>query len=156
MKHLTVLYDGECQLCQRARRWLARQPAYFPLYFLPLQFALAQNRFPGLAQFHPARQLVCVSDLGDVYVGDSAWIVCLYALRGYREWSHRLARPALRPFASRICNLVSQHRLALGRWSGAGFGCATDDHALISAVQQAPGPAVPNCALPMPNSPGHP
>jgi predicted DCC family thiol-disulfide oxidoreductase YuxK len=154
MKHLTVLYDAECQLCQRCRQWLARQPAYFPLRFLPLQTALAQNLFPGLAQFHPARQLVCVSDLGEVYVGDGAWIVCLYALRGYREWSRRLARPALRPYAARICNLVSQHRLALGRWTGAGFRCASDDHALISAVERAPGPATSACTQPTLNPAG--
>ena len=38
------------------------------------------------------------------------------ALRDYREWSQRLATPALLPFAQRVCELLSQNRLAFSRW----------------------------------------
>ncbi|MBK7643357.1 MAG: DUF393 domain-containing protein [Planctomycetes bacterium] len=31
---LTVLYDAQCGLCRRARRWLEAQPAYVPLEFV--------------------------------------------------------------------------------------------------------------------------
>ena len=44
-------------------------------------------------------ELVVVDDSGGVYRNGSAWIMCLYALREYREWSLRLATPALFPLA---------------------------------------------------------
>jgi hypothetical protein len=42
--------------------------------------------------------------------------MCLYALRDYREWSHRLAHPALLPWAGRVCELLSENRLWVSRW----------------------------------------
>jgi predicted DCC family thiol-disulfide oxidoreductase YuxK len=155
MQYLTVLYDAECNLCQRCRRWLGQQPAYIPLRFLPLQTAVAQCQFPGIERFQPARRLVCVSDSGDVYIGDGAWIICLYALREYREWSARLARPALRPYARRICDLVSQHRLSLSRWTCSGWLSGANDRDLIAALDRAPGAAKESCSLsppPLPRS----
>ncbi len=41
--------------------------------------------------------------------------MCLYATRNYREWSQRLAAPALLPWARRVCELLSQHRLTFSR-----------------------------------------
>ena len=40
----------------------------------------------------------------------------LYALRDYREWSQRLAHPALLPWARRVCELLSENRLQMSRW----------------------------------------
>ena len=42
--------------------------------------------------------------------------MCLYALKEYREWSQRLASPALLPLARRVCELVSDNRLSISRW----------------------------------------
>jgi hypothetical protein len=42
--------------------------------------------------------------------------MCLYALRDYREWSQRLAHPALLPWARRVCELLSENRLQMSRW----------------------------------------
>ena len=116
MKKLYVLYDIECHLCGRISHWLSRQPAYVELQFIPLQSPEVTCRFPGIEQFQPGEQLVVVSDEGAVYQGSHAWIMCLYALREYREWSLRLAYPALLPFARRACELVSANRHALSRW----------------------------------------
>ena len=49
--------------------------------------------------------------------------MCLWALREYREWSQRLASPALLPWARRACELVSANRLSLSAW----FKGMTDD-----------------------------
>ena len=57
-----------------------------------------------------------VSDEGGVYRGPQAWIMCLYALRDYREWSQRLAHPALLPWARRVCELLSENRFRVSRW----------------------------------------
>ena len=116
MKTLHVLYDAECALCARCRHWLERQPAFVELRFLPLQSWQTLCRFPGIAQFHPEKELLVVSDEGAVYQGPHAWIMCLWALREYREWSQRLAHPALLPWARRACELLSDHRLTLSAW----------------------------------------
>ena len=123
MKTLYVLFDQECGLCQRCRRWLERQPAFVELRFVPLQSPEIGSRFPGVERFDPREQLVVVSDEGAVYQGSHAWIMCLWALREYREWSERLASPALLPWARRACELVSENRLSLSAW----FGGKTDE-----------------------------
>jgi len=116
MKRLSVLYDEECELCRRLRIWLARQPVFVPLVFIPLQSHHVAHQFPGLERFHPEERLVVISDAGDLWRGESAWITVLWALREYREWSLRLAHPALRPFARRACALISENRHGLSRW----------------------------------------
>ena len=116
MKRLTVLYDAECALCRRVRVWLARQPAYVPLVFVPLQSPEIARCFPGIEELRPEEEIVVISDAGDVWRGGSAWITVLWALRDYREWSQRLAHPALIPLARRACSLVSENRHAISRW----------------------------------------
>lgn len=118
MKLLYILYDAKCGLCRKVRIWLDRQPAYVKLRFQPLQSAELEERFPGIAKFSPEEQLVVISDKGSLWRGESAWIVILWALREYREWSQRLATPTLRPFARKVCGLVSENRLGLSRWLG--------------------------------------
>lgn len=116
MKQLYVLFDGECSLCERCRAWLARQPAYLELHFLPFQSPEVAQRFPGIEALHPEEQLLVVSDEGGVYRGSDAWIMCLYALHDYRELSLRLAHPILRPMARRACELLSANRYRFSRW----------------------------------------
>ena len=67
MKSLYVLFDAECALCQRCRQWLARQPAFIRLIFIPLQTPDLSQRFPGIEALKPAEQLLVVSDAGAVY-----------------------------------------------------------------------------------------
>ena len=83
---------------------------------MPLQSDEAQCRFPELNDLRPAEQLVVISDLGDVWRGESAWITILWALREYREWSQRLAQPLFRPLAAKFCATVSENRHALSGW----------------------------------------
>lgn len=116
MKRLYVLFDGECSLCGRCQAWLARQPAFLELHFLPFQSPEALRRFPGIEALHPEEQLLVISDEGGVYRGPQAWIMCLYALREYREWSRRLAHPALLPWARWFCELLSENRFQVSRW----------------------------------------
>jgi predicted DCC family thiol-disulfide oxidoreductase YuxK len=116
MKRLFVLYDRECALCGRIGHWLSLQPAYVHLVFIALQSPDLAHRFPTIERFSPEEQLVVISDLGEVWRGESAWITLLWALREYREWSLRLAHPALRPLARRACALVSENRRGLSRW----------------------------------------
>ncbi len=114
MKCLYVLYDAECELCRRLRGWLAQKAAFVPLNFLPLQSA--GTVFPGIERLHPGERLLVISDAGNVWRGESAWIMVLWALKETREWSMRLATPALRPFAKVACEAISQRRHAISNW----------------------------------------
>ena len=116
MNRLYILYDANCAMCRHCRQWLDKQPAYFKLRFIPFQSPQLEYRFPGVRRFHPEERLVVISDKGAVYQGAGAWIMCLYALKEYREWSQRLASPALMPFARTICEMVSENRKLFSEW----------------------------------------
>lgn len=116
MNRLYILYDSQCEFCRRCRIWLGRQPSYVPLVFLPFQSPEAECRFPGLKELQPEKEIVVISDEGDVWQGGAAWVTCLWALCEYREWSQRLAHPALLPLARRVCEVVSSNRHALSKW----------------------------------------
>jgi predicted DCC family thiol-disulfide oxidoreductase YuxK len=108
---LTVLYDARCGFCLACRRWLEGQPQLVALEFLAAGSREARERFPTLAA--ETEELIVVSDEGGVYRGSHAWIVCLWALDEYREWSFRLARPALLPLARDLFEWVSKRRRGL-------------------------------------------
>ena len=115
MKRLYVLYDATCGVCLHCRNWLMRQPAFVALEFIPLQSPELSQRFPGIEAFHPGEQLLVVDDNGGVYRGAVAWVMCLWALREYREYGRRLAEPMLLPFARVACELFSQNRFLISR-----------------------------------------
>ena len=118
MQRLYILYDPRCGLCSWARRWLARQPAYLDLTFIPAGSKPALELFPGLAraETEAVEELVVVSDDGGVYRDSRAWIMSLYALEGYREWALRLAHPLLAPLARQAFALISRQRGRISRW----------------------------------------
>ena len=116
MQRLYVLYDADCGLCARLRRWAQRQPAYVELVFLPAGSSLAHRLFPGLTKPGRPEELILVSDEGGVYRDDRAWIMCLFALKEYREWSLRLSQPALLPLARGAFALLSKNRTRVSRW----------------------------------------
>ena len=110
MERLYVLYDARCGLCRWSRIWLQSQPKFLDLEFIPADSDQAKAWFPGLAASGSPEELIVVSDEGHVYRESSAWIMCLYALTEYREWSIRLARPSLLPLARRAFSVLSKHR----------------------------------------------
>ncbi len=116
MKWLFILYDDQCGLCSRLRRWLEAQPAFVPLRMVPLHSPGLSACFPGIEAFDPGEKLVVIADDGAVWRGDGAWIMLLWALRDGRELAMRLASPALRPLARKVVNAVSGNRLRLSRW----------------------------------------
>jgi predicted DCC family thiol-disulfide oxidoreductase YuxK len=112
MERLSVLYDPTCELCLRCRDWIERQPAYVELELLPFSSDEARSRFGEIPWL--GGQLVVVADDGRVWAGSSAFVVCLWALRQWREWALRLATPELSPLAERFFRLVSTRRKKLG------------------------------------------
>ena len=59
---------------------------------------------------HTLQDLTVISDQGAVYLGPKAWLMVLWSLSRYRDWSYRLASPELLPTTRRVVSLVSQHR----------------------------------------------
>ena len=86
MQMLYVLYDARCELCQRLKDWLLHHQSWLALKMLPAGSEQVRQMFPGLEQIASSDDLVVISDEGEVYLNDHAWIMCLYALDEYREW----------------------------------------------------------------------
>lgn len=108
MERLTVLYDGTCALCVRCRDFLATARTLVPLELLSCHSDEARMRYGDVPWL--GEELVVVSDEGDVWAGPAAFLVSLWALAEYREWSYRLSAPALAPLAERFFVVISSQR----------------------------------------------
>ena len=114
MDRFTVLYDARCNLCSHLRAWLATQPAYVQLVFVPAGSPEAWRRFPKLDHATTISELTVIGDDGAVYIEAKAFLICLWALRDYRAWSLRLSSPELLPLARRVVLWVAQNRFRFG------------------------------------------
>lgn len=114
MRFLTVVYDPECGLCTRLSQWLGHQPKFIALRLLPAN--VAARVYPSLAPRIARQEIVVVSDRGEVYLGDHAWLMCLFALRHYRSWATRLSRPSLLPLARSAFAVLSANRRRVSKW----------------------------------------
>jgi predicted DCC family thiol-disulfide oxidoreductase YuxK len=113
---LTVLFDASCALCVRCRDFLAASETFVPLEFVACQSADARQRYGAIPWL--GEELVVVNDHGEVWVGASAFLMCLWALRDYREWSYRLSGPLLAPLAERFFVALSAERAKIARFVG--------------------------------------
>jgi len=104
MKRLRVYYDERCGLCTSLVGWIGKQRQLVPIECAP----------------KPAGQtdLAVLSESGEVWTGDSAWLIVLWALDEYRDWSYRLARPELLPLARQAFATISKNRAQLSSWLG--------------------------------------
>jgi predicted DCC family thiol-disulfide oxidoreductase YuxK len=116
LRYLTVLYDPQCGLCVRLGQWMRAQPKWIALRLIPSN--LGCRIYPALAARIDGEELVVVSDEGGVYIGDHAWLICLYALKHYRSWAQRLSRPALLPLARSAFAILSGNRRRISNWLG--------------------------------------
>ena len=115
MLSLTLLYDPDCGLCRRVQGWLADQPKLVELRMIPVKTEAARRRYPQLNHDLTVEDLTAISDRGEVYFGPKAWLMVLWTLTKYRDWSYRLAAPELLPTTRRVVSLVSQHRYQISR-----------------------------------------
>jgi predicted DCC family thiol-disulfide oxidoreductase YuxK len=120
MEKLYVLYDPKCELCERLKDWLLIQRSWLGLSVLPAGSEKARKLFPELEKIASANDLVVISDDGQVFLNDRAWIMTLYALDEYRDWAKRLAHPLLLPLARQAFATLSRNRYAISRWLKAG------------------------------------
>lgn len=114
MKRLTVVYDAACPLCVRCRDWMAGEAAYVELEFLPAASGEAVRRYGDVPWL--GAELVVVSDRGEVWVGPAAFIMSLWALEDYREWSYRLSGGSFAAMAERFFMALSHRRKWIASW----------------------------------------
>jgi hypothetical protein len=131
---LTVLYDGHCPICRQAGAWLGRQAQRVPITLVPAGSETARRLYPDLDHDATLRDITVVADFDDgrqrwasaVYVGDAAWLTCLWALDSYRALSLRLAQPGLRGAARQVVAAASRARTRLREDDGCETAtCAT-------------------------------
>ncbi|MFB6723603.1 thiol-disulfide oxidoreductase DCC family protein [Kribbella sp. NPDC056345] len=126
MRELTVLYDAQCGLCRRFKDWLAVQaPApdgqggVVRTRFVAAGSAQARALYPDLDHAATLREVTVIADDGSVYVGDRAWIVCLWTTFEHRPMAIRLASPAMRPVARGMIQAVAGlRRFTMDRGGG--------------------------------------
>ncbi|MEV2205280.1 DCC1-like thiol-disulfide oxidoreductase family protein, partial [Streptomyces sp. NPDC047970] len=111
---LTILYDADCGLCVHLRNWLLRQPQLTPLRAVAAGSAAARRRFPELDHARTLREITVVGDRGQVWTGQAAWVVCLWALAEHRPRAHWLATPAGAPFVRATMLAAAKYRAARG------------------------------------------
>jgi predicted DCC family thiol-disulfide oxidoreductase YuxK len=116
MRNLTILYDAHCPICVRCRDWMNDQPAFVELEFMPCGSREAKQRYGNIPWLE--EELVVVADTGEVWAGPAAFLMCLWALREWREWSYRLSGPSLAPMAERFFHALSTRRKRLAAWLG--------------------------------------
>jgi predicted DCC family thiol-disulfide oxidoreductase YuxK len=117
MDALFVLYDETCGFCCRCAEWIKRQPAHLHVECLPAGDLETRERFP-VARGDAKDELIAVDSDGGVYRDTDAFIVALWALRDWREWSLRLSSDALKPMARRFFDLGSSWRHGVSKLFG--------------------------------------
>jgi predicted DCC family thiol-disulfide oxidoreductase YuxK len=116
MRSLTVLYDADCAFCQRCAFWIRKQPQYVPIELIPMDSPRAAGiPLPCRAA---AGQLTAIDDEGGVYQGNHAYLMVLWAMREYREWSLRMTSPAFWPLARRALDWLTHNRGTLSAFFG--------------------------------------
>jgi predicted DCC family thiol-disulfide oxidoreductase YuxK len=120
MQKLYVLYDPRCGMCERLRDWLLVQRSWIGLSLIAAGSEKARSLFPGLEKIATSEDLVVISDEGEVYLNNHAWIMVLYALEDYREWARRLTHPLLLPMVRQAWAMISSNRHGISRWLALG------------------------------------
>ena len=106
---ITLVYDAACGLCTRAKDWIRQRDPLVAIEFVEARSLEAWRRLPRLA----VDELAVVADMGEVWLGNRAWIACLWSLRGYRDLALRLTSPLLVLMAREAYMVVSRNRYAL-------------------------------------------
>ena len=106
---ITILYDASCGLCTRTKDWITHQAPAVGIQFVASGSEEARKRFPQLSD----GELAVVANTGEAWLGNHAWIVCLWALREYRDLAFRLTSPLLLSMAREAFAVVSKRRSAL-------------------------------------------
>lgn len=112
---LTLLYDGNCPICQRQVAWIERRAHRQRIRCVDIR----ANGFSATAWGRTCEELLgrmFAQDGGGKWFAGMDAVRAMLALLGYRRlvWLSHL--PILRPLLDRGYLAVARHRFALGRW----------------------------------------
>jgi len=116
---VTVLFDGDCGVCQKLAQMAAdRDPAH-RLRFSAFQRADLAALSPGLTRDMAARSVYVVAPDGARWRGARAVFEIMRRLPGVWGWLGRIgALPPVSLLAEPVYRLAAHHRTRLSRWLG--------------------------------------
>lgn len=108
---LTVIYDPDCELCRRCKRWISGQPQLVPISFIEATDPTVASWARGLVPV--GDELVVVSNRGATWFGPDAFVMCLWALERHRRLAGRLQSQGLAHLARGAFHALSGGRSAI-------------------------------------------
>lgn len=114
MAELTVLYDGECNLCRKSVARVRRMDLHARIELLDLHDANVAERFPQVNPNEATRLMQAVNPAGLVYSGVDAWVRIGLALPGWKLFAWLLLVPGIHFAAQHFYAWVARNRY---RWN---------------------------------------
>ncbi|PCJ57887.1 MAG: hypothetical protein COA73_10330 [Candidatus Hydrogenedentota bacterium] len=114
METATLIYDGECPLCLRARDWILPRALPGALTLLACQSEERRAQFDFVAEHDCLQAMQLVLPDGTVYAGDRALPYVLQRLRGWQWLAHLFRVPGVSLVAPIAYRFIARHRHALG------------------------------------------
>ncbi len=136
---MDVIFDSGSELCRDFRDWCGQQPAFVELRFIAADSPRAADLLPASAAAGQSEELTVVADEGTTHSGDSAWLMCLFALREYRSWAGRLAHPSLAPLVRQAIRRFIDSPQLISAWA------SLPDPQLVTLLREPRRPASSSC-----------
>ncbi len=111
---VTLLYDGQCRLCQRSAQRVRRWDAGQRVRLLDLHAPEASLQFPQVKLEQALAKVHLVDGQGRVYRGIDAWSRVLRELPGRRWIAHVMEAPGVHALAAKAYQWVARNRY---RWN---------------------------------------
>ncbi|HMM27056.1 MAG TPA: DUF393 domain-containing protein [Aggregatilineaceae bacterium] len=116
---LTVIFDGDCGVCQRLAQFAADRDPARRLRFTAYQRADLAALSPGLTREMTARSVYVVEPDGTRWRGARAVFEIMRRMPGLWAWIGRAgALPPVSLLAEPFYRLAARHRTRISRWLG--------------------------------------
>lgn len=114
MPEVTVLYDGQCELCRGSVARVQRLDRRHRIEFLDLHDSTVAARFPQVDHQQAMLAMQAITASGQVTFAADAWAAIFLTLPGWRWLGRLLQIPGIRRFARRFYGWVARNRY---RWN---------------------------------------
>jgi predicted DCC family thiol-disulfide oxidoreductase YuxK len=121
---LTILYDGNCNLCRGSVARLRRLDPHQHIETLDLHDPSVPARFPQIRPDEAMRLMQAVDKQGRVYSGADAWARAGLVLPGWKLVAWLLLVPGIHFLAQRVYGWVARNRYRWNRDACEGGTCA--------------------------------
>ncbi|HEY1683781.1 MAG TPA: DUF393 domain-containing protein [Tepidisphaeraceae bacterium] len=115
ISHLTIIYDGQCEVCQWSRRMLERFDGKKKLVFVDLHDSAAMAAFPQVQANEAMQHMIAISPDGRIERGYDGFVLILenWRFTGLLRWimQWRISRWA----GGKIYGMIARNRYRI-RW----------------------------------------